>query len=55
MRVLNIDWSGDAIYLAGFIVLLLVVAVLLERVSPTRGKGKHRSRHHGRKNEGDLI
>lgn len=55
MRFSHIDWSGDAIYLLGFIVLLLVVAVLLERVAPTRSKGKHRSRHHGRKNEGDLI
>ena len=55
MRMMKIDWSGDAVYLAGLIVLLLVVAVLLERVAPTRSKGKHRSRQHGRKNEGDLI
>ncbi len=55
MRILAIDWSGDAIYLLGLIVLLLIVAVLLERVAPTRGRGRHRSRQHNRKNEGDLI
>lgn len=54
MRFGHIDWDGDGLYIIGFILLLVVVMVLLERVAPTRQRfGKRDYRR--RRDDSDLI